>query len=78
MQKVLQISAGLRQGGAEAMIMNIYEEIDKTKVQFDFLVYDDTPTHYTKRVKELGGNVIVLKRDHKWNIFDYRKNLQLY
>lgn len=73
MQKVLQISAGLRQGGAEAMIMNIYEKIDKSKVQFDFLVYDDAPTHYTERIKQLGGNVIFLKREHKWNIVDYKK-----
>ena len=76
MQKVLQITASLRQGGAEAMIMNIYEEVDKTRVQFDFLVYDDTPTRYTKRVKELGGNVIVLHRSNKWNFYDYTRKLE--
>lgn len=76
MQKVLQVSAGLGQGGAESMIMEIYEKIDKSRVQFDFLVYDDTPTHYTERVKELGGRVIVLDREKKWDIFGYKRKLK--
>lgn len=74
-QKVLQVTASLRQGGAEAMIMNVYEQIDRTRLQFDFLVYDDAPTHYTERVKELGGNVIVLKRHPSWNALEYWKKL---
>ena len=29
----------MNQGGAENFIMNVYRNIDKEKVQFDFLVY---------------------------------------
>ena len=36
--RVLHVIAGLNNGGAEAYIMNMYRNIDRTKVQFDFLL----------------------------------------
>ena len=37
--RILQIIRQMNQGGAENFIMNVYRNIDKEKVQFDFLVY---------------------------------------
>ena len=34
---VLQVIGIMNRGGAEAMIMNLYRNIDRTKVQFDFV-----------------------------------------
>ena len=37
--RVLQVFTILNRGGAESMIMNYYRNIDRDKVQFDFLVH---------------------------------------
>ena len=41
MKRVLQIFGTMNCGGAETMLMNIYRNIDRTKIQFDFLVHCD-------------------------------------
>ena len=38
MKRVLNIIRTMDMGGAQVMIMNIYRNIDRTKIQFDFLV----------------------------------------
>ena len=44
--------------GAETFIMNIYRKIDRTQVQFDFLVYEDQKQDYEDEIISLGGRVI--------------------
>lgn len=36
--KVLQVTGALNMGGAETMLMNVYREINRDKIQFDFIV----------------------------------------
>ena len=36
--RVLHILQRMEAGGTQALLMNIYRKIDRTKVQFDFLV----------------------------------------
>jgi len=55
MIRVLQVVGGMNQGGAENFIMNLYRNIDRTKIQFDFLV--NRPGVFDKEIKQLGGNV---------------------
>ena len=38
MIRVLHCFGAMNIGGAETLIMNIYRKIDKSKIQFDFLV----------------------------------------
>ena len=35
--RVLQVIGIMNRGGAEAMIMNLYRNVDRTRVQFDFV-----------------------------------------
>ena len=58
MIRILQIVGGMNRRGAETFIMNVYRQIDRTKVQFDFLVYDDDEQDYEKEITKLGGLVI--------------------
>ena len=37
--RILNIFMVLDRGGAETFVMNVYRQIDRTKVQFDFLVH---------------------------------------
>ena len=37
--RVLHILQRMEAGGSQALIMNLYKNIDRSKVQFDFLVH---------------------------------------
>lgn len=47
----------LERGGTEAFIMNLYRNIDRSQIQFDFLVLHKKDYPYLEEIKELGGNV---------------------
>lgn len=55
--RVLQIIGIVAGGGVEAVIMNYYEHIDRTKVQFDFIVHNDNKIDITQKVEAMGGRV---------------------
>lgn len=55
--RVLQIIGIVAGGGVEAVIMNYYEHIDRTKVQFDFVVHNDNKIDITPKVEAMGGRV---------------------
>ena len=44
-------------GGLELYIMNIYRNIDRTKLQFDFLNFEKVPLAFNDEIVKLGGNV---------------------
>lgn len=43
--------------GVSSVVMNIYRNIDKEKIQFDFLVSNKTKNSYADEIKNLGGEV---------------------
>lgn len=54
--RVLQVFASLDRGGAEAMIMSLYRAIDRSKIQFDFVVNArNVPYAHEDEVRRLGG-----------------------
>ena len=55
--KVLQVTSKLFRGGAEAFIMNVYRNIDRKQVQFDFLVFHEGREYYEDEIERLGGHV---------------------
>lgn len=55
--RVLQIIGIVAGGGVESVIMNYYEHIDRTKVQFDFVIHNDNRIDITQKVKAMGGKV---------------------
>lgn len=57
MIRVLHIVNIMNRGGLETMIMNLYRNIDRTKVQFDFLTHNTQPGDYDDEIKELGGKI---------------------
>lgn len=57
MIRVLQIVTYMGRGGLETMIMNYYRNIDRSKVQFDFLVHRQEEADYDKEILALGGNI---------------------
>lgn len=55
--RVLQIMGIVESGGVEAVIMNYYKHIDKSRVQFDFVVHKGSNPNYIAIVKAMGAKV---------------------
>ena len=58
MLRILQCPIGnMNVGGIENMLMQIYRNIDRTKIQFDFVVHDENENFYEAEILKLGGIV---------------------
>lgn len=57
MLRVLHIGLTSNPGGLESFVMNVYRNVDRTKIQFDFLSYAGTKLAYEDEIKSLGGKV---------------------
>lgn len=53
--RILHITEVLSAAGIESFIMNNYRRIDRTKVQFDFLVLRNQKEFYDDEIKKMGG-----------------------
>jgi len=71
MIRVLHCVAGLDRGGYEAFIMNVYRNIDRSKIQFDFLYSFDGV--YTEEIRKLGGKLYQIPFITQKGPFVYRK-----
>lgn len=66
-KRVLHFQGRLGKGGAETFMMNTYREIDRSKIQFDFLIYNDfkNVTPYNKEIQQLGGRIFSVPNPKK-------------
>lgn len=71
--RVLQVLGGLNRGGAETMIMNLYRVVDKSKIQFDFVIHSASENAYVDEIKALGGKVYVFPKFTLKNYYTYKK-----
>lgn len=56
--RILHCLHSMHQGGAEAMLMNLFRQIDKSKIVFDFLLTDMSKEGtYEKEILSLGGRI---------------------
>lgn len=54
---VLHILHSMNRGGAEVMLMNYYRNIDRSRVQFDFLLTEQKRCLFEDEIESLGGRV---------------------
>lgn len=73
--RILQVVPNMQAGGLENSIMNYYRNIDRNKIQYDFIVHYKTPNFYDDEIKKLGGNIYYLSFREDKNIFKYLKDL---
>lgn len=77
MIRVLHILHSLERGGIQAFLMNVYRYIDKTQIQFDFLVDVLSSDSYYDEIMSLGGRIFqtkprregIIKRKQSLNLF---------
>ena len=72
--RVAQIIGIANNGGVESVVMNYYRNIDRTKVQFDFLVESESKIINKDEIENMGGRVIIIPPYTK--VFEYTKSLK--
>lgn len=65
--RVLQVVTHMERGGLESMLMNYYRHIDRTKVQFDFLVHRQERAAFDDEIESLEGRIYRLPRLVPWS-----------
>lgn len=72
--RVLQIIGIICGGGVEAVIMNYYRHIDRSKVQFDFVVDGFERTQLDDEIESMGGKIYHVTPYQK-NVFGYMRDI---
>ncbi|WP_078553412.1 glycosyltransferase family 1 protein [Bacillus alkalicellulosilyticus] len=72
--RILHVVVNMNRGGAETLLMNLYRNIDRTKIQFDFLTcYEGV---FDEEIRGLGGQIHRIPYVPDVGHFGYVKALQ--
>nr|WP_288977573.1 glycosyltransferase [uncultured Blautia sp.] len=69
--RVLQVIGIMNRGGAENMIMNLYRNINRDKIQFDFVEHTDEEAAFDSEILDLGGAIYHCPKYQGLNHFVY-------
>lgn len=69
--RVLQVLTSMNRGGAETMVMNCYRAVDKSKVQFDFLVHRESKGDFDDEIESMGGVIYRAIPIRPWSYKNY-------
>ncbi len=72
--RILQIVPSTGFGGISSMLMNLYRNVDRTKVQFDFAAFNRGPLH--EEICSLGGRVFYFDYIKKQGALKYVASLR--
>jgi len=73
--RILHVVPNMNSGGIENLIMNIYRNIDREKIQFDFLVHYKQKGVFDEEIEKLGGKIYRCSICEDKNVFKYIKEL---
>ena len=77
--RVLQVVSSLNIGsGIANFIMNYYRKIDKNKIQFDFLLFDEPEKTFTQEAIEQGARVYYISKPSLTSMFTYKKQVKTF
>lgn len=74
--KVLHVVGKMDRGGLETLIMNLYRNIDTSKVQFDFLVQYEEEGAFDIEIRKLGGTIHYISNIRKVGPLKYIRELK--
>ena len=69
--RILHVLGRTDRGGAESLVMSIYRNIDRNKVQFDFAIHTDDRCDFDDEIEALGGKIYHLPRYKVYNHLRY-------
>ncbi|MDQ0242549.1 glycosyltransferase involved in cell wall biosynthesis [Bacillus fengqiuensis] len=73
--RILQVVTIMNRGGLETMLMNYYRQMDRSKIQFDFMVHRMEKGHYDDEILSMGGKVYRMPQIRPGNYRLYFKQL---
>ncbi len=76
MVRILQVVGKMHRAGMETLIMNIYRNIDRKKVQFDFCVHTTEKGAYDDEILSLGGKIFHMPEAKIKNIFALKREVK--
>lgn len=76
--RILLLFTIMNRGGAETMIMNYYRHIDRTKVQFDFMVHRQERGVFDDEIEALGGKIYRMIPIYPQNFLKYQRMLKVF
>ncbi|WP_191556857.1 glycosyltransferase family 1 protein [Metabacillus idriensis] len=74
--RVLQVVTIMNRGGLETMLMNYYRKMDRSKIQFDFMVHRMERGHYDDEIERLGGHIYRMPQIRPGNYRKYFHSLK--
>lgn len=74
MIRILQIVTHMNRGGLETMLMNYYRNIDRSRIQFDFLTHRPYEGDYGAEIRQMGGKLYHLPTLNPFSV-SYHKAL---
>lgn len=72
--RILHVLGRLDRGGAETSVMNIYRNIDRVRIQFDFMKHTEDKCDYDEEILQLGGRIYSIPKYYCKNYFVYKNN----
>lgn len=76
MIRILHVVSVMDVGGMESFIMNMYRRMDRTAIQFDFLVHHKRRGAFEDEIERLGGRVYHLSLMDDFNLPKYLRQLK--
>ena len=73
--RILHIVQKMEAGGTQAFLMNLYRNIDRDKIQFDFLVEYEGKEFYDDEIISLGGKIYYTNFRKTLNVIKLKKTL---
>ena len=74
--RILHVLHSMNRGGAENALMNYYRHIDRTKVQFDFLLTESNKCLFEDEIISMGGRVFRVPLLTIFNPFPYLRGIK--
>ena len=71
--RVLHVLTAMNRAGTETMLMNLYRNIDRSRVQFDFAVSTNDKCDYDDEILSLGGRIIHYPKYRPINHFAFKR-----
>lgn len=56
-KRVLHIVSAMNRGGAETLLMNVYRNINRDQIQFDFVSHSTAKEDFEEEIHKLGGRI---------------------
>lgn len=74
--RILHVLQRMEAGGTQALLMNLYRKIDRSKVQFDFFVEYPDKQFYDDEITKMGGKIYYTNVRKDFNILKFQKQLK--